>query len=145
METEIISAKNILKLHSLRHTTCREEILNLFLNRSHALMHADIEQNIDKAFDRVTVYRTLKTFTDKGIIHKVLDDSGNIKYAIEKDDFNQSHKHQSHIHFKCNVCGLTNCLENSEIPAFKLPEGYQIKEADLLVQGVCKLCNKTVF
>ena len=97
------------------------------------------KQKIDKSFDRVTVYRTLKTFTDRGIIHKVLDDTGNIKYAIERENHPNFH---SHIHFKCNICGLTNCLENVEIPIIQLPLGYKLREADLLVQGICKLCNK---
>ena len=72
----------VLKDFSLRSTPNRKEILDLFLQRSYALSHADIENEFENSLDRVTVYRTLKTFLDKGLIHKVLDDGGGIKYAL---------------------------------------------------------------
>jgi Fur family ferric uptake transcriptional regulator len=68
--------KSTLKAYSLRQTECREEILDIFLTKAYALAHADVEIQMSEKFDRVTVYRTLKTFLDKGLIHKVLDDEG---------------------------------------------------------------------
>ncbi len=136
-----MAARNILKHHDLRHTACREEILALFLSESHALAHADIEKSLDKLFDRVTIYRTLKTFLEKQIIHKVLDDSGNLKYALQ-----HSHEHEHpHVHFKCSICGLTNCLEDIEVPVLQLPDGYKVQNTNLLVQGVCQVCNKSTI
>ncbi|MCU0446917.1 MAG: transcriptional repressor [Microscillaceae bacterium] len=139
-----MASKNSLKIlqtYKLRNTDCRAEILDIFLNKSFALSNADIEEKISKAFDRVTVYRTLRTFLTKGIIHKVLDDSGNPKYALCKDHCNQSEHHHQHVHFKCNQCGQTNCLEEVEIPAIQLPQGYLSLESNLLINGVCVNCN----
>ncbi|WP_044172264.1 Fur family transcriptional regulator [Flectobacillus major] len=137
--------KNTLKAYSLRQTECREEILDIFLTKAYALAHADVETQMSEKFDRVTVYRTLKTFLDKGLIHKVLDDEGGIKYALCKDDCHTSdHKHHhDHVHFKCTNCGLTTCLDHVVIPTIALPEGYKRQETNLLVQGVCKDCSKT--
>jgi Fur family ferric uptake transcriptional regulator len=137
--TRRLHIKELLRQHDLRPTACREEILYLFFSSPIALAHADLERNLAESHDRVTIYRTLKTFLDKEIIHKVLDDSGNLKYAMPKS---QQTAHHSHIHFKCNICGHTNCLEDVLIPPLQLPEGYQLTEASLLVQGVCQLCNK---
>lgn len=134
--------KHILKDFELRNTSCREEILDLFLQREFALSHADIESNVHEGFDRVTVYRTLKTFLDKGIIHKVLDDEGVTKYALCKERCSHDQHHHEHVHFKCVECGLTNCLDNVEIPAISLPKGYNHIETSLLVQGVCQVCNE---
>ena len=133
--------KTILKGFSLRNTNCREDILAVFLEKDFALSHADIEERMSEGFDRVTVYRTLKTFLDKGIIHKVLDDEGTTKYARCKDCRQLEHRHE-HVHFKCVRCGLTNCLENTQIPVLQLPEGYQRLEINLLVQGICQLCSR---
>ena len=72
----------LLKDFNLRSTPNRQEILHLFLRKNYALSHGDIEKEIDNSLDRVTVYRTLKTFLDKGLIHKVLDDEGALKYAL---------------------------------------------------------------
>jgi Fur family transcriptional regulator, ferric uptake regulator len=134
--------KNILKEYELRNTSCREEILDLFLQRNFALSHADIESTIHEDFDRVTVYRTLKTFLDKGLIHKVLDDEGVTKYALCKEKCSHTEHHHEHVHFKCTTCGLTNCLDSVQIPRISLPAGYSLSETSLLVQGTCQDCNQ---
>lgn len=139
MQNEI---KNILKEYELRNTSCREEILDVFLQRNFALSHADIESSVHEDFDRVTVYRTLKTFLDKGLIHKVLDDEGVTKYALCKERCSHTEHHHEHVHFKCIECGLTNCLDNVQIPAIALPMGYKLAESNLLMQGVCQDCNR---
>jgi Fur family transcriptional regulator, ferric uptake regulator len=133
--------QGLLKDYSLRSTDCRSAILEVFIKRNFALSHSDIEEKMSENFDRVTVYRTLKTFLDKGIIHKVLDDGGSTKYALCKNSCTTGHHNHEHIHFKCTECGLTKCLDDIEVPAIKLPSGYKLKEANLLVQGVCKKCN----
>ncbi|TAF67895.1 MAG: transcriptional repressor [Cytophagales bacterium] len=128
----------------LRHTQGRIDILMLFNQFQFALSNADIEENIGAQYDRVTIYRTLKTFLDKGLIHKVLDDSGILKYALCSHDCHEEegHHHHQHVHFKCIGCGQTNCLEHVEIPNLLLPEGYKAEEANLLISGTCKACNE---
>ncbi len=131
-----------LKALNLRQTDAREAVLELFLNGHYALAHSDLEAELTDKFDRVTIYRTLKTFVDKGLIHKVLDDVGGMKYALCKNECNTAeHHHQhDHVHFKCNECGQTTCLEEVTIPALTLPIGYKKSEMNLLVQGTCVLC-----
>ncbi len=131
-----------LKANNLRQTEAREAVLSAFVNGQFALAHADIEQQLADKFDRVTIYRTLKTFLDKGLIHKVLDDIGGMKYAICKAECNtaEHHHNHDHVHFKCNTCGQTSCLEQVTIPTITLPAGYKKTEMNLLVQGICKTC-----
>ncbi|MEI9957711.1 MAG: transcriptional repressor [Ferruginibacter sp.] len=62
---------DILKKNHLSVTDGRKKILELFLSSPGALAHADIEKSTGEVFDRVTVYRTLQTFVDKGIIHNI--------------------------------------------------------------------------
>lgn len=134
-----VASANLLKTFRLRSTPSRQEILHLFLKKNYALSHGDIEKEINNALDRVTVYRTLKTFLDKGLIHKVLDDEGSLKYALCNDACSVAGHHHDHVHFKCLRCGQTNCL-NIEVPVVKLPKGYKAAEMNLLIQGVCEHC-----
>lgn len=134
------SSFQILKDFKLRSTPSRASILEAFLKHNFALAHGDVEKEVPASFDRVTVYRTLKTFLDKGLIHKVLDDEGGIKYALCNEACGTAHHHHEHVHFKCTACGQTNCLE-VEIPGVKLPQGYQAKEVNLLIQGICEKCS----
>ncbi|HEY9009113.1 Fur family transcriptional regulator [Ohtaekwangia sp.] len=131
----------LLKTFRLRSTPSRQEILHLFLNKDYALSHGDIEKEINNELDRVTVYRTLKTFLDKGLIHKVLDDEGSLKYALCNDTCTNAGHHHDHVHFKCTRCGQTNCLE-IEVPPVKLPKGYRASEVNLLIQGICERCSR---
>lgn len=135
------NSESILNKFELRHTETRENILNGFLSKSAALSHGDIENFLVDGYDRVTVYRTLRTFLEKGIIHKVLDDLGGIKYALCTDECYDHDHHHDHIHFKCSTCGQTTCLEKNNVPEIILPEGYIRKEINVLVQGICPLCK----
>jgi Fur family ferric uptake transcriptional regulator len=132
--------KEILSVYELKSTTCRNEVLSLFLSTVQALAQSDIEKEVDPSHDRVTVYRTLKTFLDKGLIHKVLDDAGVTKYALCNECTENTHNHE-HVHFKCEICGQTSCLEKIAIPVINLPKGYKIIEKSLLIQGVCANCG----
>lgn len=131
---------HLLKDFQLRSTPGRQEVLAIFLKNSHALSHGDIERNMPDDFDRVTLYRTLKTFLDKGLVHKVLDDEGGLKYALCNHNCNASGHDHNHVHFKCTVCGQTSCLD-IEIPGIKLPKGYKSVESNLLIQGTCHNCS----
>lgn len=135
-----VTSDNLLKTYKLRSTPNRKTILHLFLRKECALSHADIEKEIADDLDRVTVYRTLKTFLSKGLIHKVLDDEGTLKYALCNDDCTVVEHHHDHVHFKCLRCGLTNCLDII-VPEIKLPGNYEIEETNILVQGICEQCS----
>src|SRR3989337_1698002 len=127
-------SNRLLKDFRLRSTPTRQEILHLFLQKDYALSHSDIESEIAEDIDRVTVYRTLKTFFDRGLIHKVLDDEGTLKYALCTGACSGTQHRHEHVHFKCTQCGQTNCL-SVDIPPVKLPKGYIPKEVNLLIQG----------
>jgi Fur family ferric uptake transcriptional regulator len=132
----------ILQDHKLRITNCRREVLRSFLKKKAALSHSDLEDILKQDFDRVTIYRTLKTFLDTDLIHKVLDDSGATKYAlcVYSHDGSQTHDHE-HVHFKCEKCGKTICIDEISLPKIKLPEGYIKREVNLLVTGICNKCS----
>lgn len=134
--------QNILEKHRLRHTDSRVAVLEFFRKNTFALSHGDLENTLAGRFDRVTLYRTLKTFLEKGIIHKVLDDEGTPKYALCSSQCEEHTHHHNHVHFKCKTCGYTQCLNDVIIPTISLPKGFEAKEFNLLIQGLCKNCLK---
>jgi Fur family ferric uptake transcriptional regulator len=131
---------DLLRRFELRPTPGRQAILQLFLKKNFALAYSDIEKNVPSRFDRVTVYRTLKTFLGKGLIHKVLDDEASLKYALCTEACTEAVHHHDHVHFKCIRCNQTSCLEVG-IPPVKLPRGYKASEINLLIQGLCESCQ----
>ena len=132
---------DILKKNKLSVTDGRIKILELFLNSEGALAHADIEKFTGESFDRVTVYRTLQTFVDKGIIHHIPTTDNSILYALCKDNCEAGHHHDNHVHFICDKCNKTICLEDVTVPLVKLPLGFTPKQAEMVVSGICVDCK----
>ena len=138
MEKDI---REILKKNQLSVTASREKILQLFIDHNGALAHGDIERKAGEKFDRVTVYRTLQTFVDKGIIHSIPTADNSVRYALCKDNCEEGHHHDQHIHFVCNSCNNTYCLDNVVTPDIRLPKGYSSAHIEVVVEGVCVNCH----
>ena len=132
---------NILRQYKLRNTPGRTAVLELFNQKGSALSEGDIEKGLSISCDRVTIYRTLHTFLEKGIIHKVLDDSGATKYALCTDTCKEGSHNHDHVHFKCFQCGETVCMDQVPVPPITLPQGFAIEATNILMQGVCDKCS----
>lgn len=131
----------ILKRNQLSVTGSRKKILELFLASKGALAHGDIEKRTGEKFDRVTVYRTLQVFLEKGIIHNIPTADNSVRYALCQSNCSEGHHHDNHVHFVCTECGNTTCLADVTIPSVKLPTGFQPEEYQMVVNGVCKDCR----
>jgi Fur family transcriptional regulator, ferric uptake regulator len=79
MLTNASDINEILRKNQLSVTDSRKSILDLFLNSNGALAHADIEKQTNEKFDRVTVYRTLQAFMEKGLIHTIPTSDNSIR------------------------------------------------------------------
>lgn len=132
---------DILKRNQLSVTESRKKILELFQNNEGALAHHDIEERTSEKFDRVTIYRTLQTFVEKGIIHTIPSADNSIRYALCKDACTEGHHHDNHVHFICDVCATTYCLDDIVVPQVALPKGFLARQIDVVVNGKCENCS----
>src|SRR6478672_409029 len=130
----------ILRRKNLSVTDSRRKILTLFLSSHDALAHGDIEKKAGEKFDRVTVYRTLQTFVEKGIIHTIPTSDNSVRYALCKDCA-EGHHHDDHVHFVCSNCKKTICLDDIVSPDIRLPEGYEAHDVQVVINGICKDCQ----
>src|SRR5687767_12503565 len=137
MSNEILE---ILKRNQLSVTDSRKKILEFFHHADGALAHADIEKMSGDKFDRVTVYRTLQTFVEKGIIHTIPTADNAILYALCKD-CDEEHHHDDHVHFVCRNCNTTICLDDVVSPEMNLPAGYVAEDVQVVINGICKDCS----
>jgi Fur family transcriptional regulator, ferric uptake regulator len=121
-------------------TAMRLLVLDLLLKQNSAISLSDIEKGLEPA-DRTTIYRTLKTFEEKGLTHIIDDGTGSPKYALCLEECDDHEHHDLHVHFYCTLCKETFCLPNSKIPTISLPNGFTATEMNLVVKGVCNKCN----
>ena len=137
----LYSTIETLKKNQLSITDSRKKILEMFVRSKGALAHADIENQSGTEFDRVTIYRTLQTFVEKGIIHTIPTADNSVRYALCKDACTEGHHRDDHVHFMCDHCGTTYCLDHVHVPKVSLPDGFTSTQMDLVVSGRCMKCN----
>jgi Fur family ferric uptake transcriptional regulator len=127
-----------LKDKQIRPTAMRLLVLETLQKQSAAVSLQNLEAAFEKA-DRITLFRTLKTFEEKGLIHSIEDGTGATKYALCEEGC-ECAPEDMHVHFYCGTCQETYCLPNSKIPDVSLPERFRADEAKLLVKGLCSSC-----
>ncbi|HVU94691.1 MAG TPA: hypothetical protein VHE34_05680 [Puia sp.] len=71
-----------LRKHRLLIADARLQMLSLFHSRNGGLTSADIEENIARPINRVTIYRNLQVFCKKGILHCVPTPDSSVVYAL---------------------------------------------------------------
>ncbi|MFK7951443.1 MAG: Fur family transcriptional regulator [Ekhidna sp.] len=131
--------KNILKNHNLRITDCRMDVIQFFIDERNAHSQGDLENKF-KQYDRVTLYRTLNSFLESGILHKIPNATGVATYGLCHETCSPEQHDHNHIHFKCNNCGQIECLDDETVPMVSLPNGYRIEAVNMIVDGVCAKC-----
>lgn len=120
-------------------TAMRILVMEFLLQQPAAVSLTDIENGFEQS-DRVTLYRTLKTFEKKGIVHAIQE--GNItKYALCPDGCTATEHLDTHLHFHCTECKRTFCLHSVKLPALSIPASYDLTEVSLVAKGVCESCN----
>lgn len=141
-----MNSSELLKKHDLRLTKPRMAVLAMFQEKSGtAVSIKELMASFSEEIDKVTLYRTLHTFEDSQLIHRIFDDSGMEKYALcvgtcETDDHHAHHNH-AHVHFKCDRCEQTECIADAELPKIELPMGYLPKSTNFVVIGICARCS----
>jgi len=126
----------LLKEHGLRNTEMRKSVLGLFLKSDRALSQQDIDESLPDS-DRVTLYRTLRSFEEKGLVHRAVDGSSTAKFALCRDDCNEVH-----AHFHCAGCGSTYCVDDIAMPPVPTRyKGARIGQVHLILEGMCACCQ----
>ncbi|NQX37601.1 Fur family transcriptional regulator, ferric uptake regulator [Pedobacter steynii] len=131
---------NILKEHDLKHTRQRVRVLEEIALDTVAISQPELEKKLGKEIDRVTLYRILNTYEDKGILHRIMDMNGTANYAICSSSCSEDHHHDEHVHFNCTTCSKIYCLE-VVVPKIKMPKGFTAKTVNTTAYGTCEKCN----
>lgn len=134
------SNDNKLLNKNVKPTAMRELVLNALLEQNVAISLSDLEKKFNRV-DKVTLYRTLKTFEEKKLIHSIDDGTGAVKYALCKETC-QCHPEELHVHFYCQKCQHTFCLSDIPIPSINLPVNFSIENVNMVVKGVCSNCKE---
>ena len=130
-----------LKRFGVRPTAMRILVHRFMVSQNSAVSLSVVEGNFEKS-DRTTLYRTLKTFEEKCIVHQIDDGTGIPKYALCDHDEGFIKHSDLHLHFHCTKCNKTTCLTEHRIPQINLPDKFIPEDVNMLVKGICEHCNQ---
>lgn len=131
-------AREMLKAAKLYSTRGRVAILKVLMKADKPLSQDQIAQRSGKKrFDKVTIYRTLESLLNVGLVHKAFVD----KRASHFELAHNCTEHQCHPHFTCTNCGETHCLTGISVPMAKSPHrGFIIHRQQVRLEGLCPEC-----
>jgi len=129
-----------LRNKNIRPTAMRILIFKYMEERNTAVSLANIEKAFEKA-ERTTLYRSIRTFEENGLVHQIDDGTNKSKYALCEEGCNCELNQDLHLHFHCQNCDETVCLTEQKLPHINLPEGYTAEDANLVIKGICEKCN----
>lgn len=128
-----MQATEILLQHKLKKTSPRLAMIEALQSADTPLSEAEISELMGSHYDRTTFYRSMQTLTDAGVIHRIVVDRLTVKYAL---------RHlPDHAHFYCSSCKKLKCLEEIHPGPYRLPEGYQTQESEIIIKGLCDKCS----
>jgi Fur family ferric uptake transcriptional regulator len=133
--------ENILISKQVTPTSMRLLVLDTLMQQQSTVSLAQLEKKLEHT-DRITLYRTLKTLEQKGIIHSINDGSA-ARYALCNDCSGPVHN-DAHIHFYCTECRQTVCLTTVPAPPVDVPRAFRLHELSMIAKGICDRCSGTM-
>ena len=128
-----------LSRRDINPTSMRILVLQYLMEQNKAVSLQSIEKAFDRA-DKSTLYRTLRTFEKKKLVHTIDDGSKQLNYALCLESC-ECETNDLHYHFHCTDCQNTFCLTNQNIPSIELPKNFKMLQANMVIKGICDICN----
>jgi Fur family ferric uptake transcriptional regulator len=131
-------ARTMLKAAKLYCTPGRVAILKVLLRAGKPLSQDQVARRSGPGhFDKVTIYRTLASLLEVGLVHSVFMDKRARHYELA----HHCTERQCHPHFTCTSCGDTHCLTEISLPMAKSPhKGFIIRRQQVRLEGLCPAC-----
>src|SRR5690606_37572437 len=129
--------ENRLTEKNTKPTSMRILVYDFLVAQKTALSLSEIEEQLAYA-DRITIYRTLKTFEENGIVHSI-QENHTTRYKLCEDDCDEKTHRDWHLHFYCRICKQTTCKEDIVIPQH-LQTNFRIDEIRFFAKGICENC-----
>lgn len=130
----------ILRRSKLKQTKQRIRVLEFISANTSAISQPTLEKKVGNEIDRVTLYRILNTYVEKGILHRIVDINGTSNYAICSSACSVEEHHDEHVHFNCTSCNSVFCL-TTKVPEITIAPGFKANAISLMAYGVCKDCS----
>lgn len=133
-------SRELLERKGVKPTPNRILVLRELTEAPRPLSLADLENAVGFSIDKASIFRVLELFARMDIVHVIEDGSRSVKYELCHAPSRHSIADQ-HVHFHCERCGETFCLENIKVPLIEIPEGFTPRGVNYMIKGLCPRCT----
>lgn len=131
--------ETILTAKGIKPTSNRILVLRELSGATRPMSLADLETALD-TLDKTSIFRVLELFAENDIVHVIEDGSRSLKYELCHGDIRHSISDQ-HVHFYCERCMQTFCLEDISVPQIAIPAGFVPHSVNYMLKGFCPKCS----
>ena len=129
----------LLQQHGVRPTANRITVLRELDAAGRPLSLTELEYRI-LSIDKSGVFRALTVFRAHHLVHVIDDGSGGVRYELCHSHSAGNDDDDQHMHFYCEQCRRTYCLDDIPVPDVQLPPGFAAESVSCIVKGVCPQC-----
>lgn len=129
-----------LESKGIRPTANRILVMKTLIGEQNPQSLSNLERKM-VSMDKSSIFRTLTLFLEHDVVHAFEDGRGVLCYELCEEKGACDH-HDGHIHFYCESCQRSFCMEDIHIPSFELPEGFYPHSISFVIKGECPDCRK---
>ena len=129
-----------LESKGIRPTANRILVMKTLMGEQNLQSLSNLERKM-VSMDKSSIFRTLTLFLEHDVVHAFEDGRGVLCYELCEEKGACDH-HDGHIHFYCESCQRSFCMEDIHIPSFELPEGFYPHSISFVIKGECPDCRK---
>ena len=129
-----------LESKGIRPTANRILVMKTLMGEQNPQSLSNLERKM-VSMDKSSIFRTLTLFLEHDVVHAFEDGRGGLCYDLCEEKGACDH-HDGHIHFYCESCQRSFCMEDIHIPSFELPEGFYPHSISFVIKGECPDCRK---
>ena len=131
---------NRLESKGIRPTANRILVMKTLMGEQNPQSLSNLERKM-VSMDKSSIFRTLTLFLEHDVVHAFEDGRGVLCYELCEEKGACDH-HDGHIHFYCESCQRSFCMEDIHISSFELPEGFYPHSISFVIKGECPDCRK---
>lgn len=128
----------LLEEHNIKPTANRLIVLRTLDGAGRPMSLTELENKI-QTIDKSGIFRTLSLFREQHLVHVIEDGGDGVRYELchsHDDDIDDD----LHVHFYCEQCQQTYCLDHIPVPGIDLPAGFIMSSVNYMVKGICPHC-----
>lgn len=132
--------EGLLEQHGIKLTANRILIAKIMSTLDYPISMKELETML-LTMDKSSIFRTLSHFKSHHLVHQMEDGNDIVRYEL-CHSLNKETDEDIHVHFYCEHCHRTFCLNEISVPQVNLPVGYRQTAVNYMIKGICPDCSQ---